>query len=118
MKKLAHRIGIATASLAVATGALFTAGGSASAAAFPADMPTVAQGVVAETGATGWNHGGYDGVRSEGYRHHGSPSDRHHGCHTYDRFDRFYPWVRDQLHLFDRFYPWVWDQLTELAHVT
>lgn len=104
MGKLAHRIGIATASLAVATGALFASSGSASAAAFPADTPTPAQsGVDAGTGATGWKHGGYGGVRSEGYRHHGEPSDGHCGRYAYDRFDRFYPWV--------------WDQLTELGHV-
>ncbi|MEU6777332.1 hypothetical protein [Streptomyces sp. NPDC046759] len=98
MEKLAHRIGIATASLAVAAGAFLASSGSASAAAFPAD--TAQSGVVAETGATGWNHGGYGGVRSEGYRHHREPSDGHCGRYAYDRF-----------------YPWVWDQLTELGHV-
>ena len=104
MGKLAHRIGIVTASLAFATGALFTAGGYASAATFSPDTPTSApSGVVAGTGATGWNHGGYGGVGSEGYRHHGKPSDGHCGRYAYDRFDRFYPWV--------------WDQLTELGHV-
>ncbi|MFF3916401.1 hypothetical protein ACFYZB_23515 [Streptomyces sp. NPDC001852] len=59
--------------------------------------------MVAGTGATGWNHGGYGGVGSESYRHHGNPSDGHCGRYAYDRFDRFYPWV--------------WDQLTELGDV-
>ncbi|MGW2934505.1 hypothetical protein ACWDA7_22205 [Streptomyces sp. NPDC001156] len=85
MNKFMRRIATATASLAMAGGALLAVSTSATAAPLPADAPVPARvGVVADTGTTGENDSGSDGDSSV----------------EYSRYDRFYPWVWDRLMTF------------------
>ncbi|MFI2207088.1 hypothetical protein ACH47Z_41645 [Streptomyces sp. NPDC020192] len=82
--KLVRRIATTAAALAFAGGALLVAGGSANAAALPADARVPARaGAVAETGTVGGHHDGHRG-------------------HVWDcsRYDRFYPWIWEQLKTF------------------
>ena len=79
--KLARRIATTAAALAFAGGTLLVAGGSANAAALPADARVPARaGAVAETGTIGGHHDG-------------------HRVHVWDcsTHDRFYPWIWEQL---------------------
>jgi hypothetical protein len=81
--KLVRRIASTAASLAFAGGALLTAGGAAHAAALPTGARVPARtGAVVET-VTADHRGG----------HHGHGWDR-------DRYERFYPWIWEQLKTF------------------
>ncbi|MGW1625521.1 hypothetical protein [Streptomyces sp. NPDC002172] len=82
--KLVQRIATTAAAPAFAGVTLLVAGGSANAAALPADARVPARaGAVAETGAVGGHHDGHRG-------------------HVWDcsRYGRFYPWIWEQLETF------------------
>ncbi|MGW4518733.1 hypothetical protein ACWEO4_44155 [Streptomyces sp. NPDC004393] len=105
-KNLVWHIATAAASVAVAGGALFAAGGTASAAAVRADGHTLARAAVTvEAKADASDHGRGDGRGEWG------------GCRNDDRQSPYSPgygsrrWNADDRIGDDRFYPWVYDQL-------
>ncbi|MGW2937074.1 hypothetical protein ACWDA7_35700 [Streptomyces sp. NPDC001156] len=104
ISKIVKRAAVAAATLGVAGGALFTAGGSASAATLPAGAPQVAaytHGDHENSYGNNDRYGSYDR-----YGHHGSYSHGGHYDHGHDG------WYRYDGHRFYRLHHGTWTEWT------
>jgi hypothetical protein len=111
MKNVVRRIAAGAASAAVAGGVFLAAGGTASAAAVPAEGHTFARATTAvDVKAYASDHG------------RGDRGGEWDGCRYDDRESRDFPdygsqhWNADDRTAYDRFCPWVYDQLVPFGY--